>query len=55
MKKSDPQIARLALSFDENGTKEVSEQIMNAYNSGFFESAAAPADTESAQMEGGTQ
>jgi hypothetical protein len=32
--------------FDENGTNEVSEQIMNSYNSGFINQGTANADNE---------
>jgi hypothetical protein len=37
---------RFSFEFDEQGTKEVSQQIMNSYNSGFIGEGTAIADSE---------
>lgn len=37
---------RFSFEFDEQGTKEVSQQIMNSYNSGFIGEKATIADSE---------
>jgi hypothetical protein len=37
---------RFTFEFDEQGTKEVSQQIMNSYNSGFIGEETAIADSE---------
>lgn len=37
MKSSDPNRALNSFIYDERGTKEVSEQIMDAYNSGVID------------------
>ncbi|WP_157042267.1 hypothetical protein [Neobacillus jeddahensis] len=36
---------KFTFDFDEQGTKEVSEQIMNSYNSGFIGEGTALADS----------
>jgi hypothetical protein len=37
---------RFLFEFDEKGTKEVSEQIMDSYNIGFIDQGTAIADRE---------
>ena len=37
---------RFSFEFDEQGTTEVSQQIMNSYNSGFIGEGTAIADNE---------
>lgn len=45
MTKSDPN-KKFTFEFDEKGMKEVSEQIMDAYNSGFIDQGTALADSD---------
>jgi hypothetical protein len=45
MFKSDPN-KTFTFEFDENGTNEVSQQIMNSYNSGFIDQAAEQTNEE---------
>ena len=37
---------RFSFEFDEQGTKEVSQQIMNSYNSGFIGEGTAIANSD---------
>ncbi|MEH7503462.1 hypothetical protein V7152_15865 [Neobacillus drentensis] len=37
---------KFSFEFDEKGTNEVSQQIMNSYNSGFIGEGTAIADSE---------
>jgi hypothetical protein len=46
MNKRDSQSVQSAFTYDENGTKEVSEQIMNAYNSGVIDQHYAAANVD---------
>jgi hypothetical protein len=41
--KRDPN-SQSRYQYNENGSKEVSEQIMNSYNSGFIDQGTATAD-----------
>jgi hypothetical protein len=45
MEKRDPK-NKYSFEFDEQGTKEVNEQIMNSYNSGFIGEGTALADND---------
>lgn len=55
MKNRNPQSVQSAFTYDENGTKEVSEQIMNAYNSGVIDQHYASAVTEPSKLDSGLQ
>lgn len=44
-----------SFEFDENGTNEVSEQIMSSYNSGFIGEGAADSGAEDFQATEGFQ
>ncbi len=44
MVKRDPK--KYTFDFDEQGTNEVSQQIMNSYNSGFIDEGTAVAESE---------
>lgn len=46
MKKREPEANQYGSSFDENGTNEVSQQIMDAYNSGVIDQNAGQATAE---------
>jgi hypothetical protein len=45
MFKDDPN-KTFTFEFDENGTNEVSQQIMNSYNSGYIDQAAEQTNDE---------
>lgn len=45
MEKRDPK-EKYSFDYDEKGTIEVSEQIMNAYNSGFIGEGTALAESD---------
>lgn len=48
MLKRDPE-KQVSFAFDEQGVNEVSEQIMNSYNSGFVDDATFLANLEEFQ------
>lgn len=48
MMKRDPN-QRFTFEFDEQGTNEVSNQIMNSYNSGFIDQESVQADSNDFQ------
>ncbi|SFB17472.1 MULTISPECIES: hypothetical protein [unclassified Bacillus (in: firmicutes)] len=43
MKKREPEANQYGSTYDENGTNEVSQQIMDAYNSGVIDHAQGQA------------
>nr|WP_263325431.1 hypothetical protein [Neobacillus sp. Marseille-Q6967] len=54
MSTQDPN-KRYSFEFDEQGTNEVSEQIMNSYNSGVIDMEAGKGNNETYQFTEGVQ